>query len=306
MIKFYQKTVKDQKLKELRKFSVGSWIYVENPSEKELIRLSSQFGLDEYLLKDAIDPNEVPRVEINNNITYVFTRVPYQEEDRIITIPLLVGIAPDFIFTVCCRKLDFWYKFFDSYIEFYTTQKSKFFTQIFSEINEIYNDALTNISRQMRGVSVRVDQIKNEDILRFVIFEEMLNDFMAALIPTNALLNNILSGKFFKLYEEDQDLIENLFLVNRQLIEMCKANLKTIVNVREAYSTIMSNNLNRIIKFFTSLTIVLTIPTIIASFYGMNVLLPFSESHFAFAGITIFTIIICFVVLIIFIKKDWL
>ncbi len=306
MIKFYQKTIKDTKLKELRKFSIGSWVYVENPSEKELIRLSAQLRLDEYLLKDAIDPNEVPRVEIDEGITYVFTRVPYQEEDRIRTVPLLVGIAPDFIFTVCRQRLDFWYKFLDSYIEFYTTQKSKFFTQIFSEINEIYNDALTNISRQMRSVSVRVDQIKNEDILRFVIFEETLNDFMAALIPTNALLNNILSGKFFKLYEEDQDLIENLFLVNKQLIEMCKANLKTIVNVREAYSTIMSNNLNRIIKFFTSLTIVLTIPTIIASFYGMNVLLPFSESPFAFMGITVFTIVICLVILVIFIKKDWL
>ncbi len=306
MIKFYQKTIKDPKLKELRKFNIGSWIYIENPSEKELIRLSAQLGLDEYLLKDAIDPNEVPRVEIDNGITYVFTRVPYQEEDRISTVPLLVGISPDFVFTVCRVRLDFWYKFFDSYIEFYTTQKSKFFTQIFSEINEIYNDALTNIGRQMRGISVRVDQIKNEDILRFVIFEEILNDFMAALIPTNALLNNILSGKFFKLYEEDQDLIENLFLVNKQLIEMCKANLKTIVNVREAYSTIMSNNLNRIIKFFTSLTIVLTVPTIIASFYGMNVSLPFSQSPFAFAGITIFTIIICFAILVIFIKKDWL
>ncbi len=306
MIKFYQRTIKDSKVKELRKFSIGSWVYVENPSEKELVRLSAQLDLDEYLLKDAIDPNEVPRVEIEEGITYVFTRVPYQEDDRITTAPLLVGIAPDFIFTVCRKRLDFWYKFLDLYVEFYTTQKSKFFTQIFSEINQMYAAALTNISRQMRGISVRVDKIRNEDILQFVIFEEVLNDFMAALVPTNALLNNILSGKFFKLYEEDQDLIENLFLGNSQLIEMCKSNLKTIVNVREAYSTIMSNNLNRIIKFFTSLTIVLTIPTIIASFYGMNVRLPYSESPLTFMGITVFTIIVCLVVLVIFIKKDWL
>jgi len=289
---------------------VGSWIYAEDPSEEELESLSKDFALDFGLLKDAIDPYEVPRLEIDNNKCYVFTRAPHQPEKRVSTAPFLTAIGENFVITVSKEPLSFFKKFIESQLPFATTQKTKFFLQIFSEITSAYNHQLTNISRNVRGVGVQLENIGNKEIVQFITFESILNDFLAALIPANAVLNNLLSGssagKTLELYEEDKELIEDLFLGNNQLIELCKANLKTITNIREACATIMTNNLNRVIKLLTALTIIITVPTTIINFYSMNVALPFARSPLAFWFIITVTLAIASVLLGIFIKKKWL
>ncbi|RMD59430.1 magnesium transporter CorA family protein, partial [Candidatus Parcubacteria bacterium] len=126
------------------------------------------------------------------------------------------------------------------------------------------------------------------------------------LIPTSTILQNLLKGGYFPLYEEDEELVEDLLLSTNQLIEMSKATLKYIVNIRDAYSTIMSHELNRVMKILTSLTIILTIPTMIASFYGMNVALPWATSPLAFVGIILFTLVVSVLLLVLFIKNRWL
>ena len=113
------------------------------------------------------------------------------------------------------------------------------------------------------------------------------------------------SGKILELFEEDKDLIEDLLLNNNQLIGISKSNLKNIVNIREAYSTIMGNNLNKIIKFLTALTVVLNIPVLISGFYGMNVALPLAQSGFAFWYLVFSSVIISIILIIVFIKMDW-
>ena len=134
----------------------------------------------------------------------------------------------------------------------------------------------------------------------------MLNEFLSDLIPTNSIINTLLANRNFKFTEDERDLLEDIKLSNNQLIELSKANLKTIVNIREAYSTIMTNNLNRVIKLFTSLTVLLTIPTIIASIYGMNVQLPFADQSWVFAGIIGLIILILAGLSLIFIRNEWL
>ena len=119
-------------------------------------------------------------------------------------------------------------------------------------------------------------------------------------------MKNLLSHKLIRLFEEDRDLIEDLFLNNDQLIQLSKENLRSIVNIRDAYSTIMTHNTNRVIRFFTSVTVILTIPTIIASVYGMNVDLPFAGSPFAFLGVTIAIVIVSLGLIVMFLMNDWL
>lgn len=306
MIKFYHKTIEDKKLSVLNDFKIGSWIYIEKPSEKELEFLTEKFSFEPGLLKDAIDPYEVPRLEVDNGTLYIFTRVPFREQGKVITVPILIAISPNYVLTVAQNNLPFLQKFIDGGIEFNTTKKTNFFLQIFSQIILLYNNFLTNISRGVRSGTVRLKDIGNEDIVRFVNFESILNDFLAALLPTNAILNNLLSGKFLELYEEDKDLIEDLFLGNNQLIELAKINLKTIVNIRESYSTIMSNNLNRVMKLLTALTIIITVPTTIINFYSMNVRLPFAQSPWAFWIVLGATLVLALILLGIFIKKKWL
>lgn len=310
MVKILHKTIKEKELKEINSFRIGSWIYVEYPEEKELDDLSKNFSLEKGLLMDAIDPYEVPRLKIDNGVIYIFTRVPNKENNRVITEPLMIGIGKDFIITTSSKPLIFLNKFLNNEINFTTTQKTKLVLQFFSEIITDYNTFLASISKSVRSSSVQMEKINNKDIIQFVTFEGVINDFLAALVPTNAILNNLLYStaprRLLELYEEDKDLIEDLFLSNNQLIELCKANLKTIVNIRESYSTIMTNNLNRVIKFFTALTIILTVPMIVSSFYGMNINLPFAKHPLAFWGISITTLVVSFTLLAVFFRKRWL
>ena len=306
MIKIYKKTINDKTLKTLKNFNVGSWIYVEDPNEKEIKSLVKNLNFETDLLKDALDPHEVPRLEIEDQITHIFTRVPYIEEEKVITTPLLITIGDNFLATICSKKLPFLEDFTQGKEVFYTSQKTRLFLQIFSRINQTYNKFLTDISKNVRSVSVKLERIENTDVIRFVSFEIILNDFLTALNPINNLLQNLLSGRFLKLYEKDKDLIEDLSLGTSQLIERCKADLKTIVNIRESYSTIITNNLNRVIKLLTALTIILTIPTIIASIYGMNVKLPLADNPLVFIWIIGITFLFSLVVLLVLLKKRWL
>ncbi len=306
MITIYQKTVKDPNLRQLDNFQTGSWIYVENPTNDELDQLAEQFTLERDLLEDAKDVYEVPRQEIENGTTYIFTRVPYEEEATVTTIPVLLIMGSNFVITVTQRKLPFLEKFTSGSATFYTTQKARLFIQLFHQINSEYNKFIININKQVRSIHIKPQNIENSDIVRFVSFENILNDFLAALVPTSNILKDLLSGKYLKLYEKDTDLIEDLFLANGQLIEICRANIKNISNIRNAYSTIMTNDLNRVIKFLTALTIVLSVPTMVASFYGMNVALPIAGDPLAFWWIVGGTFILLVVLAALFKKNRWL
>jgi magnesium transporter len=306
MVNIYYKSVKDNRLDISDKFRPGSWIYVENPTDDEIKSLRKKLNLKSGLVKDALDPNEVPRMEVDKKIIYIFTRAPYSDGGKIFTVPVLLMVGDDFVVTVARKSLPFLQKFTNGRVNFYTTQKTKLFLQLFAEINSSFNEQLTNINRRVRAMTSNLEKITNEDIIQFVNLEGYLNDFIAALNPTNSILNNILSGKFLKLYEEDKDLTEDLLLANGQFIESSNAILKNIVNTREAYSTIITNNLNRVIKILTALTIILTIPTVISSIYGMNVALPFADSPFAFFLVVGTAFVISAVLLFIFIKNNWL
>ena len=148
--------------------------------------------------------------------------------------------------------------------------------------------------------------IKNKDIVLFVQYENMLYDIESALVRINAILLTLLPGKIIKLSPSEHALVKDLNLDNDQYIEITKENLRSITNIREAYSTIMTNNLNRVIKLFTSLTVILTIPTIIGTFYGMNVKIPYQASPYAFMFIVSITILLSLIGLAIFFIKDWL
>lgn len=307
MVKIYYRNIKGHKLEAIESFRVGSWVHAEAPTDEDITFLVETLGLDADLLRDAVDPYEVPRMEIERKVIYIFSRFPYSEGDHILTAPLLVAIGVDFFATVSQRPFpSILERFLNGIVEFYTTQKTKLFLQLFSQINLAYYFFVNDISRKIRSMSVQLERIENRDIVQFVAFEEVLSDFLSSLVPTNAVLQNLLSGKFLKLYENDKDLVEDLLLQNGQLIELSRASMKSIANIRNAYSTILTNNLNRVIKRLTALTIILTIPTMVASLYGMNVRLPYESSPVAFWGVVGFIIIVVGVLFAVFAKNKWL
>lgn len=298
MIKIFYRNLKNKTLKELDTFKPGSWILVESPTEEEKGTLIEKYNIDPGLLEDALDKFEVPRIEKDKKTTYVFTRYPIVTNNEITTTPITVIISDTFVLTIENEPSELLNPFLNSNVKFSTTQKTKFFFQIFHQINIVYQKSITSINRKVRSLSVNIEKIKNRDIIQFVRFEKALNDFLSALVSTNNALEKVQYGKFLPLYEDDSELAEDLSLNEEQLIEICKSNLKTIVNVRSAYSTILTNNLNRVIKLLTIITIILTVPTMIAGLFGMNVALPVNtESTSVFFGVIILSFVIAVIVL---------
>ncbi|MCK4967932.1 MAG: magnesium transporter CorA family protein, partial [Candidatus Aenigmarchaeota archaeon] len=152
---------------------------------------------------------------------------------------------------------------------------------------------------------VNLSKLTNKDIINFVGLEKILNKFITSLIPTISIFEKILSGKYVKIYKDDQELTEDLIIDSQQCLNMCRGSIKNVTNIRQAYSTILTNDLNRVMKFLTSLTIIIGVPTIIASLYGMNVKLPLQGNVFAFVYICLFTLIACLVLAFIFYFKKW-
>jgi magnesium transporter len=306
MITYLRKSIKDKTISNIQAFKTGCWVHITDPTLEELKSISRQLHLELGHLTDALDPHEVPRLEMEDGTSYIFTRIPHKTKTTYVTMPTLFVLASNFVLTISRSESDIFNPFIQQKIPFVTTQKVKLVILMIKEVNNSFNRALNAINREVYAVTHRTKLIKNKDIINLVLYEQTVNDFLNALIRTNTIHKNLLSRKTIRLYEEDRDIIEDLSLASEQLIDLAKNTLHTISNLRDAHSTILTNNLNRVVKLFTSLTVVLTIPTMIASFYGMNVALPFSQNSYAFGFIALTALAISAMLIVIFSKNEWL
>lgn len=310
MIRYFYRNTKssDRALEELKETKKGAWIYVENPSEAEIAQLVEHFNLDEGHLHDALDADEVPRFEVEEDQNYVFTRFVYSDDKlQIDTMPLLIIMSDNLFITVSSKKLPQLEKMISGRFDVATTQRTKLMLQLLNLVIDGYDVQLTAIGRQIKATRTRLrrETIRNQDFINFVAIEDQLDDFLSSLAPTNAILRRLLTGKHLKLYDEDEDLLEDLLLNNEQSIESSRTNLKTIVNIREAYSTIMGNNLNQVVRQLTVLTVILTVPTIVSGIFGMNVPLPFDNRSWSFAFVLFLIVAISVFLLALFRRQRW-
>jgi magnesium transporter len=224
------------------------------------------------------------------------------------TDPVLLVVGTNFVASVSRRPVAGMERLAGS-AALYTTQSAKLLLMILRHLVLSYETNINYLDRQIRGVRARlnVTTINNRDFVQFVVIEDALNSFLAELVPANLLLSSLLSGRYaLTFHEDDRDLIEDLVQATRQLGETSQSSLRTVVNIREAYSNIMTNNLNRRVELLTSLTVVLTIPTIVFSLFGINVPVPGADNHYAFAIITGSTLVTISIVLYILYRRRWL
>lgn len=298
MITYYYKNIRSKQLSILDEYQPGSWVCVENPNQKDIDKLIEQFSLDSGHMQDVLDADEMPRLEKEGDLTYIFIRYAYTNDDlELTTAPLLFVVGPDLFLTVALRNFPRLQHFTTGKLQFSTAQHAKLILLIMDQVVDQYEIFINNISRQIKVIRSRLrsHEVGNQDFIDFVLIEDELNEFLSAMLPTTAILRRLMLGRHIKLDTDEQDLVEDLLLNNEQSIEGCHSNVKSIVNIREAYSTIASNNLNRTMKILTGATVIVALPNVFFGMYGMNVALPFMNdwwAYYAVVGVTICAVII--------------
>lgn len=308
MIDIYHSTARARKLAKIDAPKAGSWVHAIEPTSAELDKLAKEFNLDRDVLQDATDPHEAPRVEVSDGHVYVFCRYCRPEDPDIPTEPMLVIYTDKNIITVMRKDDNILENLIFGKVQFLTTQKTKTFLHILDQINHTYRRQLLQIGKQILRFrsQMRRTEASSIDLIKFIELEEDLNEFLSALQPQALVLNALESGKYMRLYEDDRDMADDIMLSTNELIELCKSRLRTVVNVRQAYDVIATNNLNKIFKRLTSIAIFLAIPTVIGGLWGMNVALPFQHNKYAFILILVFIGATVYIATKFFNYKKWL
>ncbi len=304
MLTIHHRTVKDPRVEVIPVVKVGCWINVVDPTKDEVTFLT-QLGLLPENIDDALDPDELPRVEVKDDRVYIILNTPFEENGVIRKIPLLLVIFHEFLVTICKHNLDFIPGLLSDRNVF-TTQKAKNVLQICLKVTEAFTQRIRRIDKSMAIKRGNLTRLTENDIIGMVELEEVLNEFNSSLVAQIGVFQKILSSRSIEFFKNDKELTEDLIIDSRQCQDMCSTSLKTINNIREAYSAILTNNLNRVIKFLTSLTALLAVPTIVSSMFGMNVPLPLSEHPMAFGFIALLTILLMSGAIVFFYFKRWL
>lgn len=300
MISYYYKDVRSSDLLTLDKHRAGAWVCVEHPTTEELDFIAEKFHLDSGHLSDALDVDEMPRIEKEDDSLYVFLRYAYAEDDlELSTAPILIVLSPKAVITISMNSMPRLQQFTSGKLQFSTTQKNKLFLQLLGQIVDQYSVYINNIGKRIKGIRTRLrtHAVVNQDFIDFVTIEDDLNDFLSGLQPMSAMLHRLLVGKHIALYQQDEDIVEDLTLATEQSIEACRSYVKSIGAIRDAHATIASNNLNRSMKILTGATVIIALPNLVYGMFGMNVTLPFHHvwwSYFAIVGFTILLTIFVF------------
>jgi magnesium transporter len=280
MIKYFYKNEPGTVIKQLTKPQPGTWAHAEAPTKNEIAELAKHFKLELGYLEDALDEDEMPRLEREGDQSYIFVRFAYKTRDgEMDTAPLLIVFDTESVLTISLIHLSAVDSLLKRRTDFATTQRAKLILLILTQISEQYDTSISHTSRKIKGIRSRLRNqgITNQDFIDFATIEDELSEFLSSLQPTNATLRRLLAGRQLPLLEEDEDLVEDLLLGNEQSIEAIRSNLRSISNIREAYAAINANNLNRTLTILTVATIVISLPSFAMGIYSMNVPLPYQH-----------------------------
>lgn len=306
MHKIYFKQSRDENLTELNELKDNCWIHVDEATTNDLKQLSKLTGVDQTDLLDSLDKYELPRIERSDKNLLIFTRYPTDQEVGLYTSTLTLILAGNSFITICPNRCLLIKNFLEQKNKFSTKQNTKLLIQLLMKINQEFTSKIRRVRYNVLSAEKEMINVESEDITTLTKNEENLNQYLSSLVPTCSVLEAINSGRYANLYEKEQEDLEDCLHSAKQSKELCTIVLKSIQSLRDSYQIIFTNNLHKTIKLLTSLTIILSIPTMIASVYGMNVGLPFAKNTFAFAIVMGFTAILSVFGLCVFKKKGWL
>lgn len=299
MLKMYSTDMQTNITEETKEFKKGNWINMVSPTEDEIKMVCSKLEIQEDFIRYSLDEEEKARIdtEDDDNTTLYIIDIPVIESDRTrrvyVTMPIgVIFVRDDYIITVSQKNNDIIKDIKTENV--ITYKKSRFLLQILYANSKKFLSLLYKINKELESTENKLkNSLQNEGLLKMLDLEKSLVYFTTSLKSNEVVMEKTTRGKIIKLYEEDEDLLEDAIIENKQAIEMAKIYSDILSGTMDTYASIISNNLNAVMKILTSVTFILAIPTLIASVWGMNVELPFQRSPLGFAIITVISVILC-------------
>lgn len=293
MVKIYHTDAVTNAFSEIQAYQKGSWINMINPTEQEIETVCSKLNIQQDFIRYSLDNEEKARIDMedeDDTILFIID-VPITETDKkkdsfiYTTMPIgMIVVRDDFFITVSLKPNELITYFEQKRMRnFATYKKSRFILQLMYQNASNYLVYLKKISKETEmAEDVLGKSMKNKELLKLLNLEKSLVYITTSLRSNEAVMERTLKVSNIKLYDQDEDILEDAIIENKQAIEMSKVYSGILNSAMDAYSSIISNNLNGVMKFLTSVTIVIAVPTMISSFWGMNVELPFQHNLYGF------------------------
>ena len=278
MVEFY-KTI-DGRVTELSGFTEGCWVNMVHPSSDELEEIARVARVEEEFIRAALDPEESSRVETEDDQLLMIVDIPMVEKSSVedggqmfSTLPMGIVVGQNAVITVCLDDSIILRSIAEGAVKgVHTAMRTRFVFQILLRVAGRFLKNLRMIERDFTRNEKRwYDSLKNEELIQLLGLSKSLVYFSASLKGNEVTMEKVLRGRVLKLYEDDRDILEDALIEIRQAIEMAGIYSSILSGTMDAYASVVSNNLNIIMKVLTVLTIIMTIPNIIFGFYGMNI-----------------------------------
>ncbi len=309
MISFYKNV--DKTLARLEEPVAGCWIDLIDPTPAEISRLEALHIPQDYITY-ALDLDERSRIERENGEILILLRIPYFQGENTdipyITIPLGIILTGEYIITICKYESEIVQSFAANGLarSLETGKRQRFLLRILLRTADKYLAYLRAINKTVDQLEDQLQKsTRNQEVLALLKYQKSLTYFTTALKSNELLMERLQRSQFFKTFPEDEDLLEDVLTENQQAIEMTNIASNILSSMMDAFASIISNNLNGVMKFLASVTIVLSLPTMIASFFGMNVSLPIEAHQLAFYIILALSLVVSLSVVYLFWKRDW-
>lgn len=298
--------------KEISEQEDGCWVALMNPTESEILSVARNNNVEVDDVRAALDDEERSRIQVEDDYTMILVDIPSVEKEdgkeNYVTLPMSIIVTPHSIITVCLEETDVLKSFITTRVRnFHTHMKTRFILQILYKNASVFLQCLRTVDKKSEMVEKKLHaSTKNQELIELLELEKSLVYFTTSLRSNEVVLEKLLKIDQIKKYPEDTDLLEDVIIENKQAIEMANIYSGILSGMMDAFASVISNNLNIVMKFLATVTIVMSIPTMIFSAYGMNVNaagMPFANSPFGFLFVILFSIGLSALVAILFAKK---
>lgn len=296
-------------LREKHKITKGSWVHLVDPGESEKEFVSKKLKVESEVFEYALDDAEKPRLEDEKNYKMIILRAPfrYKDNNTLRTVPFGVMLTDKAIVTISSEELNIFEEFTSGKADFYTNKRTRFIFQIFQLVMRNYIRRLDKLEDDVEKIELELLRSpKNEGILQILQKRKTLVYFNKAITANGRVLERLLSGSFIRLFEEDRELLEDVIIENEQALEMSSTQINVLKDMMDTYSSIVDNNLNAVMRVLTAVTIIMSMPALVGSFWGMNVPVPLGNSTDAFGILLALATALGVATTLVFYKVGWL